>query len=199
MSEKYTFRDFMVYFLSGLYLLLTLLYEFDISLLKYFKIEKEDIMRNPSLTIFLLIPGLYLLGQVVHGIDLLVFKIGRYIEDYSIRNNNWWLDRLNCFFNGNRITGIITKKVDPSNEEFWKLAIKYNSSKSEYWLVINDLLKGLYIISMFWLFYNLLTCNFGISLIFFFLTFIFWYRGRHTATNYVSSVSYLASKDLDSK
>ncbi len=54
MSEKYTFRDFMVYFLSGLYLLLTLLYEFDISLLKYFKIEKEDITQNPSLTILTL-------------------------------------------------------------------------------------------------------------------------------------------------
>lgn len=199
MSEKYTFRDFMVYFLSGLYLLLTLLYEFDISLLKYFKIEKEDIMRNPSLTIFLLVPGLYLLGQVVHGIDLLIFKIGRRIEDYALKNNYWLIDKFNCFFNGNRIAGIIAKNSNPPKEQFWELATRYNSPKSEYWLVINDLLKGLYIISMFWLFYNLLKCNFGISLIYLFLTFIFWYRGRHTATNYVSSVRYLASKDLDSK
>jgi len=199
MSEKYTFRDFMVYFLSGLYILLTLLYEFDISLLKYFKIEKEDITQNPSLTIFLLVPGLYLLGQVVHGIDLLIFKIGRHIEGYALKNNYWLIDKLNCFFNGNRIAGIIAKNRNPRNEKFWKLATKYNSPKSEYWLVINDLLKGLYIISMFWLFYNLLTCNFGISLIFLFLTFIFWYRGRHTATNYVSSVSYLASENSNSK
>jgi len=199
MSEKYTFRDFMVYFLSGLYLLLTLLYEFDISLLKYFKIEKEDITQNPPLTIFLLVPGLYLLGQVVHGIDLLIFKIGRHIEDYALKKNYWLIDKLNCIFNGNRIAGIIAKNSRPSKEQFWKLATKYNSPKYEYWLVINDLLKGVYIISMFWLFYYLVTCNFGLSLIFLILTFIFWYRGRHTATNYVSSVSYLASQELNSK
>jgi len=193
MGEKYTFRDFMVYFLSGLYLLLTLLYEFDISLLKYFKIEKEDITRNPSLTIFLLVPGLYLLGQVVHGIDLLIFKIGRYIEDYSLKNNNWWFGKLNYLLNGNRISGILAKNINPPKEEFWGLATKHNSPKSEYWHVINDLLKGLYVISLFWLFYYLLRFNFETFSIYLFLGFIYWYRGRHAATNYVSSISF-ASK-----
>lgn len=100
-------------FLSGLYLLLTLLCDFNISLLKYFKIEKKDITRNPSLTIFLLIPGLYLLSQVVLGIDLLFFKIGRRIEDYALKNNYWLIDKFNCFFNGNRIVGIIAKNSNP--------------------------------------------------------------------------------------
>lgn len=198
MTEKYTFRDFLVYFLTGLFLLLTLLHEFNNSLLDYFKITKQDISENSAITIFLLVPGLYLLGHIIHGMDLIIFKLGRYVEDFNLRNKNWFLNKLNYLLNGNRINGILFENKNPAKTGFWELVINYNNPKIEYWLVINDLLKGLYLISFFWSCYFIIKCNCTNAFIYSSVTFIFWYRARYAATNFVTSINYLAKKN-DSK
>jgi len=205
MNEKYSTRDFIVYILTGVFLLFTLLYKFDLSLLNYFKINKSDIERNPTVTILLLIPGLYLVGQTIHGLDLIIFKLGRYVSDYQKKikytqpTRHLWLfivGKINFLINGNRISGITDKQRD--NSSFWKNynIIKDQSalSKSEYWLLINDLQKGITLISFCWTMFYLYNKDYLNLCIFFLLFLIFWYRSRHSATNFVKTVNYLTEK-----
>jgi hypothetical protein len=201
MQDKYTIRDFLVYFLTGLFLLLTLLNKFNHSLLDYFTITKTDIKDNSAVTIFLLIPGLYILGHTVHGLDLATFKFGRLLWDFKVKHESklkkfkvlWLFNRVNILVNGNKVTGILNSK-NIKSKIFWKKAtrIQYEGKfdKLEYWLLMNDLFKGLSLISLGWtLFYS-----FKFSTIEFFfycsLTVLFWYRARHFATNFVTTVNH---------
>lgn len=200
MADKYTIRDFLVYFLTGLFLLVTLMYKFDSSLPNYFRITQTDIKDNSALTIFLLVPGLYILGHIVHGVDLLTFKVGRYIWDFKNKHSAkfkkfkvlWFFNAVNFIINGNRITGILNSKSQ-NTHDFWKRAseLQYlgKFDKSEYWNLMNDLFKGLTLISFGWTIFYLNEhdkINLTISLT---LAIIFWYRARHMATSFVSTVN----------
>lgn len=200
MADKYTIRDFLVYFLTGLFLLVTLMYKFDRSLPDYFRITQTDIKDNSALTIFLLVPGLYILGHIVHGFDLLTFKIGRYIWDFKEKHKvNLKKFKMLCLFNaanfiinGNRVTGILNA-IPQDTHKFWQRAseLQYQGKfdKSEYWNLMNDLFKGLTLISLGWtIFYysDHDKLNAVVSLA---LAILFWYRARHMATNFVSTVN----------
>lgn len=200
MTDKYTIRDFLVYFLTGLYLLVTFFYKFDNSMLDYFRITKADIKDNSALTIFLLLPGLYILGHIVHGIDLFIFKIGRFIWDIKNKQATklkkfmvlWFFNTLNFVINGNRVTGILNRR--PQNtHDFWQKAneLQYLSKfdKSEYWNLMNDLFKGLTLVSLGWAIFYYNQHDKLNTIISSTLTVIFWYRARHMATNFVSTVN----------
>ena len=139
MSDKYTIRDFLVYFITGLFLLVTLLYRFGTSLLGFFGITITDIKDNYALTIFLLVPGLYILGHLVHAIDLLFLKSGKCLwklkVKYSLKPKKfimfWILNFFNFVFNGNRVTGILNAKPISTSG---KAAINGNS--------VTDVLKA---------------------------------------------------------
>ena len=201
MQDRFTIRDFLVYFITGLFLLITLLYSFHNSLLDYFQISKQDIKDNPALTVFLLIPILYLLGHLVHGIDLILFFIGgkafHQKKKYTHKLKRWkiyWLIRfVITVINGYRIAGLLNNK-NLETTDFWKKVSKlqYNGkfSKAEYWNLMNDLLKGITLISLGWVIYYLINFSKLELCIFVFLTIIFWYRARHMATNFISTVNY---------
>lgn len=200
MADKYTIRDFLVYFLTGLFLLVTLLYRFDNSLLGYFRISRIDIKDNSALTVFLLVPGLYIVGHIIHGIDLLTFKSGRYVWDFkekyeaSLKRINmfWFFNTLNFIINGNRVTGILNGR-EQNTHDFWQkvsmLQFLGKFDRSEYWNLMNDLFKGLTLISLGWTIFFCIDhdkLNSATSLI---LAVLFWYRARHMATNFVSTVN----------
>lgn len=200
MIDKYTVRDFLVYFLTGLFLIVTLINELGIVLLEYFQITKVDIKENSALVVFLLIPGLYILGHVVHGIDLLTFKVGRYIWDLkdryalTLKNNKllWLFNILNFTLNGNRVSGILNAKSQ-NTHEFWqrvsKLQYKGKFDKAEYWNLMNDLFKGLTLISFGWIIYHVVQHDKIYIFVNIGITFLFWYRARHMATNFVATVN----------
>lgn len=200
MADKYTIRDFLVYFLTGLFLLVTLMYKFDGSLLDYFRITQADIKENSALTIFLLVPGLYILGHIIFGIDLLTFKSGRYVcdfkEKYKVNLKKfkilWFFKTLNFIINGNRVTGILIGR--PQNtHDFWLKAseLQYlgKFDKSEYWILMNDLFKGLTLISLGWTIFYCIDHDKFNTIVSSTLSLLFWYRARHMATNFVSTVN----------
>lgn len=197
MNDKYTLRDFLVYFSTGIYLLLTVLYEFKLTFLKFFSISQIDILENKTITIFLLIPTLYLIGQIIHGIDLVFFKIGRFIWDLKVywdKRNFWFasilITLLNFIFNGHRISGNLNRLYVPT-KDFWIMAsnlqLKDIYSKVEYWNIMNDLFKGLTLISIFWIMYYSIHYSFNNRLFYIVISLIFWYRARHMAVNFISS------------
>ncbi len=200
MADKYTIRDFLVYFLTGLFLLVTLMYKFDISLLDYFRITKVDIKDNSALTVFLLIPGLYILGHIIHGIDLLTFKSGRYVWDFKEKHNAklkkckmlWFFNTINFVINGNRVTGILNARPQKTHD-FWQRASKLQYlgkfDKSEYWNLMNDLFKGLTLISLSWSIFYCYDHDKLNTIVSSILAILFWYRARHMATNFVSTVN----------
>lgn len=199
MNDKFTVRDFLVYFLTGLYFLLTLINQFHLSLLSYFLISKDDIQQNSALTIFLLIPGLYLLGQTIHGIDLVIFKIGRCIWDLKVLKGKCLkkykllgvINLFNFLINGNRISGILNSN-DLKTSDFYENAseLQYDGvyDRSEYWNLMNDLFKGLMLISLGWVVFYIFNFDKIYLALNIFLTIIFWYRSRHLGTNYITTV-----------
>lgn len=206
MTDKYTIRDFLVYFITGLFLLVTLLYRFGISLLDFFRITTTDIKDNSALTIFLLIPGLYILGHFVHAIDLLLFKIGLILWDFKEKHSLclkkckifWVFNFFSLVISGYRVSGILNaKKRDIC--KFWKEAHKSlgegKSGNSEYWHLMNDLFKGLTLICISWtIFYFYESCVIH-SFISGILVFLFWYRARHMAKNFVSTIDYASEQE----
>ncbi|MBS1780111.1 MAG: hypothetical protein JST70_12340 [Bacteroidetes bacterium] len=198
MEDKFTLRDFLVYFATGLFFLLVLLRTFDNTLLKFFNIEKSDIKDNEALVIFLLLPGLYLIGHFIHGLDLVLFKLGRYFWDlkssYSTKLKKfkvlWIVNFLVLILNGYRVTGMLNKKGIIPNEFWVKVSrLQYDGKfeKAEYWNLMNDLFKGLTLVSFCWLLfvlYHFRWFDFWLSLLF---TFVFWNRARHMVVNFVST------------
>ena len=200
MTDKYTVRDFLVYFITGLFLLLTLLYRFGISLLEFFRITQTDIKDNSALTVFLLIPLLYILGHIVHAIDLLLLKSGQYIwkfkEKYSLKLKKfkifWIFNFFNFIISGNRVTGILNEKRQ-NRGTFWKrvheLRHESKTSNSEYWYLMSDLHKGLALICIAWTILYLCECDKINTIISATLAFLFWIRARHMAKNFVSTIN----------
>ncbi|ABG57931.1 hypothetical protein [Cytophaga hutchinsonii] len=190
MVDKYSVRDFFAYFLVGLFLLLTLLYQFKILLYNYFSISIEDVKSTPSIVIFLLIPSLYLLGHIVHSIDSIIGRIGNYIEEKSTKHK-FVIFLFKCV-NGNRLLGNLkSEEIDFPffNEKVNKLQFEDKYRQLEYWNLMNELFKGLTLISFSWmLFYiiNFSSLKFFIALV---LTFLFWYRARFMAKKYILLVN----------
>ncbi|ABG58448.1 hypothetical protein [Cytophaga hutchinsonii] len=200
MTDKYTIRDFFAYLLIGIFLLLTLLFEFKASLFHFFQISQRGIKDNPATILFLLIPGLYLLGHIVHGVDLIITKIGMYIWDFKKKSYKSILIKrtlsfLNFVVNGYRQVGILNSQSTQINnhisfrKKVCELQYEGKYSSSEYWNLMNELFKGLTLITFGWSIYYLTQCILNYSLIYFLLTCLFWYRARFMVVNYVSMVN----------
>jgi hypothetical protein len=197
MADKYTIRDFIVYFITGLFLLLILLYKFGISFLEFFKITQTDIKDNPTLTIFFLIPMLYILGHLVHAVDVVLIKIGQYIwhfiKKYTLELKRfkilWIFKFFNYIINGNRVNGILNAKNEDI-EKFWKKVhrLQYESKSGAWNNLMSDLHRGLALICLmcailyFWEYDKINTI---ISAI---LTILFWYRAKYMAGNFVLAI-----------
>ena len=184
---------------------MTVLYEFKLSFLTYFSISQSDILEHKTLTIFLLIPVLYLIGQLVHGIDLVFFKLGRliwYLKNYWDSRNFWFalglINLSNFILNGHRISGNLNR-LSILPKDFWKMAselqLKGIYSKVEYWHLMNDLFKGITLISVFWIGYYSVYYSFNKRLFFIVISIICWYRARHMAINFISSTRNIYNLD----
>ncbi|MFN0200940.1 MAG: hypothetical protein ACKVTZ_05440 [Bacteroidia bacterium] len=205
MNDKFTFRDFLVYFLTGIALIIGLLivnyeiiyrtlnpdsqeFEAQKNLLSFFK-------DNNTFLAIASIPLIYFIGQIIHSVDTIVYFFGRLLWRASGKFDNHGiagafgknvLSVLIALINGYRITGTLNRmKIDV--ETFWrktaKLQIANQYASSEYWYVMNDLFKGLTLISFcLFLFYS---AWWKLLLI---LTFLFALRARYFAENFIRSV-----------
>lgn len=205
MGDKFTFRDFLVYFLTGIALIIGLLivnyeivyrtldpnsseYEAQKNLLSFIK-DNNTILALAS------IPFVYFTGQIIHSIDTIVYFLGRLLWRFFDKLSGQGvaenigrkvLSVIIVMINGYRITGTLNRmKIDV--ETFWqktaRLQIANQYASSEYWYVMNDLFKGLTLISFcLFLFYS---AWWKLLLV---LTFLFALRARYFAENFISSV-----------
>ncbi|NJM25978.1 MAG: hypothetical protein HC859_11325 [Bacteroidia bacterium] len=160
MGDKYTLKDFLSYFLTGLFLVVIVVMLYHPQIIAYCHAAGFDLGANSALLIFLLIPCCYLLGQFVHGIDMIVFDILMVVSDFSrrdaVRKNKLLapLKFVSFLLNGHRITERL-KDLPMDSALFWKecsrLVANGKYDKSDYWGVLHLLAEGLVLVSFFWL------------------------------------------------
>ena len=201
MTDKLTIRDFLVYFTTGLFLLAMLMYRFGSSLLELFKVTTTDIKDNSALTIFFLVPVLYILGHLVHAVNAFLSKIGQYIiwffkKIFSSKPESsrllWIPNFFNFVINGNRVKGILNAKKQDKGQ-FWKrvhkLRYEGKSDNLEYYYLLCDLHKGLAFICvtstiLYFIEHDRLNTIISAA-----LAILFWYRARYMAKQFVAVIN----------
>lgn len=157
MSDKFTIRDFLVYFITGIFLLLSLLFEFKNSLFNFFMIEIDKAKEFSTLYIFLLIPGLYLAGHIVQGVDYFIFKLSFFLSDKCLGEGP--KGPIVAIFLRHRIKYQL-KKRNIEEERFWEacsyLIIVGKYDKVDYWNLMHTLFEGLLVIAWGWFLYYFL-------------------------------------------
>ena len=185
MENKFTIKDFLVYYLTGFYVVIVLALLF----LKVDSISFCLLEKYSTLIIIFSIPLIYLIGQTTHGIDLILFEIA--ISLWKFNFNNKFLKSLRYYFNTLHVDGIVIIK-NSDRDLFWKkvnrLQIKNKYSHLDYWILMNDLFKGLFIVSFISLIVSILFLNKINIITFLLLSIIFFHRASVMALNFYKNV-----------
>lgn len=127
MTDKFTLRDFFVFFLSGLAVffcvLLTSINE-TIDAIKWLDLEKNAVIKAflkdySTLIGLLTIPLFYFIGQIVHGVDDMFYSSVKGIRSlFKISPKSRFRININDIFDCNRINGILERN-NVEIEKFW--------------------------------------------------------------------------------
>lgn len=164
MTTNFTFRDFLVYLLTGQTLILSVtaifwqnLFTFSL----YFFSKYEFIKEFGFLVAIFLIPLIYLLGHLVGSINYITLELFKWIEK-TTKGDKESLSKFDNLLIGlfqrllyrHRVVYEInqytkrnqTEKLFNNENDFWtlvaKLQIEKIYSSAEYWIVLNDLFKS---------------------------------------------------------
>ena len=213
MTTNFTFRDFIVYLLTGLTFILCvgLIFRSDLFTLTTTFFTKYDFISDFSflVTIFL-IPIIYLLGHSIGTIDTLTLKyyVWLHIKLKDKKNlvPRYFLKVNNLFFYRHRIVYAIvqhwkfktTDKAFNSTDDFWTLCatLQKNNhySPAEYWYVLNDLFKQVCLVFFISTIISFLHHDMTLVFVFIALTILFFYRATQYAEYFVSTVCRLSKK-----
>ena len=187
MNDKFTIRDFVVFFMSGFVCICTfLIINYPALYQEIDKLRESEKGNIIALISLLIIPFIYFIGQVVHAIDTLFLSIGIYLDKKKPKNTIVKLFYFLIF--KHRIRGCLKINV----EDFWEksdyLYILGLNNKYEYLYVLNDFYKGLSLIFTLGFFNALFVLKISWALLFIFLSFVFWYKAMFYSKNYVKSV-----------
>jgi hypothetical protein len=187
MTNKFTIRDFLVYAFVGLSAGI-LIYTHETEKANEFI---KSIYNFSSFATIISVPIFYLCGHLVMGIDdllfnrILILPIGK----TEHKNANLFFKIYNFVFFGYRNQG--TKWTEEINNiEFLKkcdLLIKENRYvKAEYYQIMSDLFKGVFLCLLASILFGLINCEFNYWKIG--ILFIVWYRARVFSAYYVRMV-----------
>jgi hypothetical protein len=187
MTSKFTIRDFLVYAFVGLSAGI-LIYSHETE-----KVNEliKSIYKFSSFATVISVPIFYLFGHLIMGIDDLIFNriLIFPIRKIEHENTNQFWKIYNFVFFGYRNQGIKwTEEI--GNTDFLKkcdLLIKENRYvKAEYYQVMSDLFKGVYLCLLSSIILGLINCEINYWKIG--ILFIVWYRARMFSAYYVRIV-----------
>jgi hypothetical protein len=193
MNDKFTLRDFFAFFLSGIAVFIFAFINFYEPLTDLIWQNKEILKDYSTIIIFFSIPFAYFVGQILHGIDSIIFFIAASSRKWKVEkkefSNILWI--VIYLQNGYRISGKLFIQ-NKDSEEFWedcaRIQVKNLFSNCEYWYVMNDLFKGLSLASFIFFTISIFTKTWLLALLYFLLTIIFWFRAVYFAGNFIQSV-----------
>ena len=208
MTDKFTVRDLLVYFMTGLFLFLILLNQIGPEkLLEFFNIDiNKTIIESNSFLAFLagilLISALYILGHLVCAFTLVITKIigEPCIDKISKLEKSLPKSKvlkiligIDLVINRNRVAGVLKKEGNgKTRDQFWKRVheLRHNDTavSADYWNFMSDLFHGLTLTCLFWAFlcgFNR-ECKTMIAAIF--LMLLFWMRAKYMTKNFVTTI-----------
>ena len=207
MSDKFTLRDFLVYFTTGSLTLLSidlLFFREILTIISDFFEKYKFVTDFSGLLIVLAVPLIYFIGHLIHGLGFFSLKtykiIHKKLNDWNLRKYKiveWIRLILHFFMYKNKVINSIIqenkdKKTWNSEEEFWidcaKLQKNGKFVSSEYWHTLNDLFKGLYTTFLFSSLIAFVTCKIGLGFIFTGLFLICHFRAIQFADYFVKTV-----------
>lgn len=184
MTDKFTLRDFLVYSLVGLTATL-IFYTYEPTLVNSTLKGLKDFSDFATI---IFVPVFYLIGHLIMGVDDIILNnlLYRPIKKKNIKDSCWfWKGYIYLFF-GYRNQGL-KKSNEIDDDDFLKtcdrLLAENHYDKAEYYQVMSDLFKGVFICLVTSIIYRLFHCNYNLWEIG--LTAIVWYRARAFSSYYV--------------
>lgn len=210
MTTNFTLRDFLVYFSSGAFLLLSLdliFFESILNITEDFFSKHIFIKEFAGLLIIFVVPLIYILGHMLHGLGFLSLKTYKAIHSKLTKWNvrKYWIVELlrkliHFFMYKNKVVNSVVienkkNKTWDSVEHFWEscaqLQLKDIFGPANYWYTLNDLFKGLYTTTLFATIISLAVGKYILCLIFCGLMFICHFRAIQFANSFVLTVKRL--------
>lgn len=205
MDVKYTFRDLIVYLLTGftcvcLFLLVKSEY-IDIALNSKFLKDSDKIL----LFLFtILIPLLYIVGHIIQIFDLIIsFYLARPLTKYrwnpQYNSFKYSIFRYLYFFTAASTVEYHTQKRCISHDDFnnqkYTLLIEGKYNSAEYYYLVRELFNGLRIFTFVFTVYLIFSKNteFLTILIYILLYLIFWLKAYNSAKNYTYEITKVYS------
>lgn len=207
MIDKFTLRDFLVYFTTGTLTLLSidLLFFNEIlaEIVNFFD-KYKFVTEFSAFLIVLSVPLIYFIGHMIHGIGFISLKtyifIHKKLNYCKWRKNNiveWIRQILYFFMYKNKVINSIIKenkdnKTWNNEDEFWidcaKLQKEGKFGAAEYWYSLNELFKGLYTTFLFSSIVAFVICKIELGLIFIVLFLICHFKAIQFANYFVQTV-----------
>lgn len=210
MNYNFTLRDFLVYFSTGALLIICIdiIFFNEILIIISRFLEKYIFIKEfTGLLILLVIPFIYLIGNILHSIDFLFLKIYKGIHSLfnKLKISRYILFKVvkwifHFFLYRNKVINSIIKenkrnKTWQNPEKFWencaKLQIKGCFDSANYWHTLNDLFKGLYISFLISFILSLRENNIILAILFATLMLVCLFRAIQFADSFVSTVKRL--------
>lgn len=209
MTTNFTLRDFFVYLLTGLTLIICVgtifwehIFKWTIDLFSKYEFVKDF---SFLVTIFL-IPIIYLLGHGIGSISYnsLQFYVWLYNTKFFKKERPKWkhliLMTLQKLLYRQRVSYAISEHIKINNcksvfsneDEFWiisaKLQIEKLYSPSEYWYVLNELFNSINIVFFISTIISFSLGLWAIGLIYFILTLFTFKRAQQYADHFVKTI-----------
>ncbi len=210
MTANFTLRDFLVYFSSGAFFLLSfnlIFFEPVLKLTEDFFTKHSFIKEFSGIIIILAIPLVYILGHLLHGIGFLSLQTYKAIH---FKLNKWdlrkfkFVEFLRCithfFMYKNKVINSVIEenkknKTWNSSEAFWEscalLQVQGTFGPANYWYTLNDLFKGLYTTTLFATIICLICSKWVLGTIFCGLMLMCQFRAIQFANSFVMTVRRL--------
>ncbi|HLP38079.1 hypothetical protein [Lacibacter sp.] len=210
MTTNFTLRDFFVYLLSGLTLLICLgtIFHAELFRLTVIFFDKYDFVKEFSfLVTILLIPAIYLLGHIIGSLsygslqffvwtDKKFKKSGKQIPKWKY----FILIKLQQLFYRQRVVYAVIKwtKSDSSEKpfksvaEFWtscaKLQIEKIYTPAEYWYVLNELFNSINLIFFISTIISFLNKQWILGILYLVMTIFAFKRAKQYAAHFIQAV-----------
>jgi hypothetical protein len=214
MISNFTFRDFFVYFFTGVIFIICIgfilinknLYLLTNDLIKYDFIQKFSFLGT-----ILIIPPIYLLGHIIGSINYNLLKLYIKLHNSKFIKNNpsqlkyFILIKIQQLLYRQRVVYAIIKytksdkkeKAFKTVEEFWiscsKLQIENKYTSAEYWYVLNELFNSINLVFFVSTIISFITQNWLLGEIYFFLTIITFNRAKQYAYYFIKSICNLTT------
>ncbi|NAS13698.1 hypothetical protein [Poritiphilus flavus] len=212
MTARFTLRDFLVYFSSGSFfvLLMDVVY-FDLILKivsDFFK-NYEFLDGFATLLGIILVPLVYILGHILHGVGFLSLKVYKEFHEFLNKNRlrrfrliEWMRIILHFFMYRVKVVNAVIKEINENGtwnnvEHFWedcaRLQIKDDFDSANYWYALNDLFKSIYTASLIASILSFYNDKWILGSILSGLMFLSQYRAVQFGDSFVKTVRRLAN------